>query len=375
MTTKRIFEKLTIGSLLLPMWLSAQVTETPAMLALIEGGNPQGYVQNSNDEGIVFSTAQGRPGQLMPYSRIRGEGLDKLIIFTERAEVLAAPRALFAAGSYNEAAEAFGKVARDYAILFGVPQNFASEALFYQVESYKRAGNYAALAPIVNSPAGATIDKKLPEAYTRPYSFIKLWALFGANDFAGLKAALEEYQEPVATDDALLSVPNFKKLPSSEIAQLAYLRGRVFNQEGETDKALEDSYRSFTLAYGNDPLLAKLAMGATMVAHKADPQLEKGSKSALSEMQSIAYLYSVRYGKDTMPAEFQSFAVRPISPKVEPSPEAGAAPEGAATAPAEGAEKPVMPEEKPADDKPEPAKAKPKGKGKAAPKAEAEKKE
>lgn len=30
--------------------VSAQVRETPATLALVEGGNPQGYVQGTNDE-------------------------------------------------------------------------------------------------------------------------------------------------------------------------------------------------------------------------------------------------------------------------------------------------------------------------------------
>ena len=139
-----------IVSLALPALVRAQVKETPVTIALVEGGNPQGYIQNSNDQGVLFATAPGGAGQLLTYDKIRGEGLDKLIRFEERAEVLGTPRALFAKGSYSEAAEAFGKVARDYAIILGGPQNFASEALFYQIESLKRAGQYAAMAPLVN---------------------------------------------------------------------------------------------------------------------------------------------------------------------------------------------------------------------------------
>ena len=75
--------------------------------------------------------------------------------------MLGTPRALFAAGKYDEAATAFGKVAQDYAILYSAPQNFASEALFYQMESVKRAGKYSLLASLVKLPASATIGTKL----------------------------------------------------------------------------------------------------------------------------------------------------------------------------------------------------------------------
>ncbi len=319
---KKFFPLFLLSGAFLPSLLFSQVKETPAVLVLTEGGNPQGYVQNSNDEGLVFSTSQGAAGQLVPYSKIKGEGLNKQIRFADRNEVLAAPRAQFSAGSYTEAAEAFGKVARDYAILLGIPQNFATEALFYQIESLKRAGSYGSLAALVNSPAAASIEKKMPETFVRAFAHHKLWALYGANDLAGLKKSLEEYQEPVPAEGNPLKTANFKSLPNSEVAELAFLRGKVFDSEGDKEKALEDFYRSFTLAYGNDALLAKLAMGAAMVIHKSDPQLEKGGKTALTEMQSLAYLYSVRFGKDTMPADFQQYAVRPVVPKPAPAPAA-----------------------------------------------------
>jgi len=337
--------------------LHAQVRETPAVLGLVEGGNPQGYIQNSNEQGVFFSTAPGGQGQLVPYNRIRGEGLDKLIRFDDRNEMLGAPRALFTAGQYIEAAEAFGKVARDFQFILSVPQNFATEALFYQIESLKRAGQYAAMAPIVNSPVAATIPTKLVEAYKRPFEFHKLWALFGQNDIAGLKTALEAYQEPVTGDLKLLPAPNFKTLPPVELAQLSFLRAKVYEAAGEKSKALDDYYRTFTLAYGNDVLLAKLAMGAAMVIQRQDPALAKESRSALTQMQSIAYLFSKRFGKDTMPAEFQAYAVMPVLPKPKAEePEAGGKP--AETPAPEGDAKAKGPAPAPAD-----AKAKGDGKG------------
>lgn len=303
---------------LLPVLATAQVRETPATLALIEGGNPQGYIQGSNDQGILFASSSGGQARLVPYAKIRGEGLDKLIRFEERVELLGTPRSLYAEGQFHEAAEAYGKVARDYAIVLAAPQNFASEALFYQIESLKRAGQYAAMAPLVESPAAATIGTKLPAAYQRPFEFQKLWAIYGKNDMPGLKSALAAYQEPVTGAEKLLEAPNFKSVAPAELAQLAFLRGKVYESEGAKEIALTDYYRTFTVAYGNDVLLAKLAMGAAMLIQKGNPRIAAGNKEAVNQMRSIAYFYALRFGKESMPAEFQAFAVKPELPPVLP---------------------------------------------------------
>lgn len=357
---KTISNFILTGVLLVPMGLLAQVRETPVTIGLIEGGNPQGYVQNSNDQGVLFATTPGGGGQMITYDKMRGEGIEKLIRFEERVEVLGTPRALFSAGQYTEAAAAFGKVARDYAIILGGPQNFASEALFYQIESLKRAGQYAALAPLVNSPAAKTITTKLSPSYARFFEFQKLWAIYGQNDMAALKSALELYQEPQTGDAKLLPAPNFKKLPPNEVSQIAFLRAKVFESEGAKDKALNDYYCSFSLAYGNDVLLSKLSMGAAMLIQKQDPRIAQENKAALNQLQSIAYLYSRRFGKDSMPAEFQAFAVKPELPKPAPAAEEKPAPEGAPAGegkPAEGADGkakaggPAPAAEKPAEEK------------------------
>lgn len=339
------------GMALLPGFLGAQVKETPATLALVQGGNPQGFIQNSNDQGVFFASSSNGQAQLVPYSNIRGEGLDKLIRLEERNERLSAPRQLYADGHYAEAAEAFGQVARDYAILLGIPKNFASEALFYQIDSLKRAGQYPALAALVNSPAAATILSKLPEAYHRPFEFHKLWALYGQKDFAALKEALAAYEEPVLGSDKLLKAPNFKNLPANELAQLAFLRGKVYDSEGAKDKALDDFYRTLTLAFGNDALLAKLAMGAAMVIQKEDPQVAQENSPARKQMESLAYLFENRFGKDAMPEQFRAFSAkpaisRPLPTESSEAPAAEAADKDAGKeAPAKGQDKEAKPKE------------------------------
>ena len=58
-----------------------------------------------------------------------------------------------------------------------------------------------------------------------------------------------------------------------------------------------------------------------MRIQKDNPLLAAGNPSALKQMQSIAYVFSQRFGRDTMPAEFQEFAVRPVVPKPVPTAE------------------------------------------------------
>ncbi len=318
----------------------AQVKETPATVGLMEGGNPRGYVQGANDQGVIFATSAGSRGNLIPYAQIRGEGLNKLVRLDARPEALAEPRALFDSGEYAEAAKAFGAVARNYAIILGLPQNFASEALFFQCESLLRAGNYTKLAQVLDSPASATIDSKLGEYYKKSHEYQKLWAFLGKNDIEGLRAALAAYQKPVIGEAKLLPAPNFNDLPAAEVAQLAYLRGKVYEADGETDNAKDDYYRAFTLAYGNKELMAKLAMGAVMLKLNEDPLLKAEDRAAMAEIQSVAYLFSKRFGSDGMPENIKKFAVRPevARPVVAEDAEIPVDTNSAEEAPAEAAE-------------------------------------
>lgn len=322
--------------------VQAQVKETPATLALEAGGNPAGFVQGATDQGIMFSTAAGGRGQLVEYSKIRGEGLEKLIRFGERAEVLAQPRALFAAGRYDDAAAAFGAVAQNYAIILNSPSNFASEAMFYQLESIRRAGKYNMLPPLIASDAAKSIETSLGETYVRMFQFHKMYALLAEKKFDELATAISAYEEPVVGETKLLSAPNFQPLPAAELADLSYLRGKVYDAAGEKAKALNDFYSAVTLAFGNEAIASKLAMGAAMVIQKADPLLARENKLAIAEMQSLAYMFGKRFGTGGMPAAFKEFAVRPpmVRPPAAPPKEApaadGAAPEAA---PAEEAPK------------------------------------
>lgn len=319
--------------------LQAQVVETPVTIGLVQGGNPQGYIKGSNAQGILFTTSPGGQGQPITYDKIRGEGLEKAIRFEERVEVLGEPRALFSSEQYEEAARAFGNVARNYEIIVNIPENFALEAFFYGAESLRRAGNFSALAAALDLPQAALIEKLLGERYQRSYEFLKLWALFGAEKYDELETALGIYQEPALGDSKLLASASFKKLPGSELAQLAYLRAHVMEAKGNKVVALDDYYRAFTVASGNDNRLAKSAMLSALNIHAEDPAFRKEGSPVQGQVQALAYFYSKRFDAADLPESIQPFVRRPVTDPLPQAPKEEAGEAGEET-PGDAAEAP-----------------------------------
>ena len=186
----------------------------------------------------------------------------------------------------------------------------------------------------------------------------KLWAVYGSGDMAAVEKELESYQQPVVGQADLLPAPNFREMPQSELVQIAFMRAKLYESKGEKDKALQDYFRVFSMAFANEAFLSKQAMGASMVLQSENPKLkpdnEKVKKGPLRQMQSVAYFFSKRFPDTTMPSQFQEYAVMPevdvvlATKKEEPAAEEAK--------PAEGEAK-----EAPAKEQP---KGKPKRKGK-----------
>lgn len=294
----------------------AQVSITPGMVALKEGGNPQGFIRGSEPGKILFSTTEtGQPRTLF-LNQIRDAGSVKLIRLTDRAEVLAPAKAAYTGKNFLEAAKLFGEVADEYQLILNIPGNFASEAKFYQIESLRQLGRFDLLAQMLDSPAGKTLDTMLDERYRSMVKMHKLWAVYGTGDMAKLESELAAYQQPVMGKKELLPAPNFVKMPQSELVQIAYLRAKVYESKGDDAKALEDYSRAFSLTFAYEPFLAKLAMGAAMQIQAKNPALagENPPKKALLQMQSVAFFFNKRFPGTTMPSQFEKFAVRPDVP-------------------------------------------------------------
>lgn len=300
------------------------LADTPATIGLTNNSNPQGFISDSAPGAIMFSTVEGQRGNAVRLTEIRGTGLDKAIRLLDRADILAEARGEFANMNYLEAAKLFGEVADAYKYLIHIPNNFASEAKFYQIESLVRLGRYQVIQEMLDSPVGKTIDTSLGERYRDLSKYHKLWAIYGSGDLEKLAEEIKAYELPVVGKASLLPAPTLKNMPPVELIQIAFMRAKIYDKNGEKDNALQDYGRVFSYTYANNDFLSKQAMGSALVIMSQDPGLksesEKVKKAAVNRMRSVAYFFSKRFPDTTMPPQFQEYAVRPeIEVTIAPS--------------------------------------------------------
>ena len=322
----------------------AQATELGAMILTPEGQRQRGFVQNSNENGLLFSLVEGAPG-----TGYRWEDQVVAVAFDDADEIMREARAAFAQGDFESAAAQFGQIADTYVIAAWVPSNFAAEARYLQIEALRRLGQWESLAPLLETPTAQAIPKVLSEFYQPQFKLNQIWASLGAGQMDPVRAEVESRQIPQTGQAKLLPSPAFQPMPMRELIQIAFLRAKLNEAAGEPAKALEDYYRTFSLTYANDDSLSKQAMNAAMAIQAGNPDIqgeEPKNPAALRRMQSVAYLYKLAFGGGNIDSQFSAYAVQPELPKPPPAQEPGA--EEAAPA-AEGEMKEGEAEAAPAD--------------------------
>ncbi len=285
--------------------------EARAMLQMADNSRRTGYIQNSNEQAILFSTDEGVPGQTIALNQVK-------IAFLEANETMAPARQLYNRADFKGAAAEFGRVAEEFKTIAFIPDNFACEARYYQLDCLRKVGDFKAMAALMASQVTKNIATKLNANYQRPFQFLTIWATFGSGNLDSLKTVVDNAQAPVIGDMKLLGAPVWQKMSLSELSQIAYLRGRFFEKEGKTREALEDYWRTATLTQGNDPAIRNLAIEAAMVLLKANPKIADGPENnpALWELQSTAWVYKKVFNKGEVPLGFGEYAIKPQMPEV-----------------------------------------------------------
>ncbi len=311
----------------------AQSNELGAMILLADGKRQRGFVQNSNENGVLFSLVEGAPGEGKRW------GTDVVAVaFDDADEIMREPRAAFLQRDYTAAAEQFGKIADRWVIAAYAPNNFATEARYYQLESLRLLGRWAEMAPLLETPTAVTIPTKLTEFYQPQHRLNQLWAQLGAGNLEPVKAEIEARQIPQTGSAKLLPSPAYQVMPLRELVQITFLNAKVAEAEGKPELALADYYRTFSLTFGGDSQLLLESMKAALAIQGANPALqdpETVNVNTLRQMQSLAYVYKNSFAQGEIDSAFAAFAVKPDLPKPPAPKQAEAAPEEKPAAPAD----------------------------------------
>ncbi len=296
--------------LCLGLCAEADAAATKVTLSKTDGVRETGFIQDSNKNQILFAyTAQGK-GTAVNRATV------KSIFFQEESNLMGRGRQAFLQGAYEAAAKIFGKVATDYKGIAALKGNFASEARFFQMECLRRLGKYEELAALLETKSGKTIKATQDKLFGEQIQLMKMWAAYSAGKWDVVKAGLRFYEVPQVGGATTLPAPVFKKMSKASMIQLAFIRGKMYEQEKKPRLALEDYYRAFTITYGNEPSLANQAMLAALAIEAADPKV-KEIKGSLWQIQGLAYYYKNGVGGGEIPAEYSEYAVLPDIPVVQ----------------------------------------------------------
>lgn len=311
--------------------LSAQQEALRVELTYKDSRKQIGIIINANNEVISFSLQEGAPAQNVAYTELAA------IHFPDGAQITQAARKAYLSADLENAATAMGKIADAYPQAAYVPDNFATEARFYQMDSLRRLGRYSELGKLFGTNTGKALESALGDVFDRQVGLLKLWAFYGANNFDQLGQELEAYQKPVVGDDAMLPDKLFlDDTPESDLVQLSFLRAKVHDAAGRKTQALEDYYRAFTLTQANQPNIANQAMAGAMAIHAADPEINT-KESKKWQLQSVAYIYKTAFNHGEIDAAFADYAVLPELPVAEPAAQQTEASDAPAAVPAPAA--------------------------------------
>ncbi len=308
----------------LTLGVSASAADALSVMATLKSGqsNP-GYLVKAEADGLVISSAPvGGNSAKVPYANIQQ-------LNVEEPKGWGAAVDLLKGGNYAEAERAFAQLADDYEALVLWKDGFGAVARLNHLKAMKGQGKLKELAAAMDRQLAKPLA--LGDLNKVDFNDLRGWAILGKGDMQALQSYLNEFQEAAGKWGIL---PLFNPaLPGRVIASLAYLRGRLNEQNQKPDLAFIDYHTAMTWNNGSDAALFKMAcldalkIAAAKTAAKPDDQATKRTAHFL------AVSYRDIAGKGSVPKEYAAL--------LEAIPEPADAPE------------------KPADSEAEEAKAKP----------------
>lgn len=253
------------------------------------------FLVSADKDGIFISTAPtGGNSYKLPLANIR-----EMIV--QEPNGWSAAMQAFAGGRYAEAELQFANIANEHVTIVPLQDGYGSLARLHQFLCQKKLGKLKDLAKAMDQQLANPLS--LGPLYLEEFIDLEGWALLGKEDWQLLGVFLKKFED--ANPLKLPQAP-FKRVRSSRLAELCYLRG-CLNELGlkKPEMAVLDYHRALTLGLGSDPALLRssaiAALRLTDAMIKATPGDEKLAKQA----KSLAMVCRDLGGKGALPAEFE----------------------------------------------------------------------
>ena len=282
---------LVFGSAILALGVALFAKPAPAEI-VIKGQNvaETGFVTKADSTNIYFSASPtGKNARVYPRKLVERltfkapEGWEE----AEEARL---------SGKYSVAAKAYDKIATEYRDVEAIEDNYGSLARLHQLTCLRNLGNYEELAK--KRPLLKKIG--LSEKY---HNQVELFVGWGA---------LAKLNTPAEVDQLERLVDDFREMEMvpGQLAQAFFLSGVAQEKKGNSGKALTDYHRVFTLDFGTDRGLAKVAMETALKLYAAEQKIHK-DRQRLEEAHGLATVFVSLFGK--VPSEAERFT-KPLPP-------------------------------------------------------------
>ncbi len=199
-------------------------------------------------------------------------------------------------GKYVVAAKAYEKIAKDFREIEAIEDNYGSLARLQQLSCLRNIGNYKQLAAKRPLLKKIGLSKKF-------HNQVDLFVGWGALAKLNTPAQVEQLERLVDEFREMEMVPE-------QLAQAFYLSGVAQAKKGNPGKALTDYHRAFTLDFGTDRALSKIAMETALKLYAAEHKIHK-DRQRLEEAHGLATVFTRVFGK--VPSEAERFT-KPLPP-------------------------------------------------------------
>ncbi len=311
---KSIFTILAAVAVALFAPAAARATPLSTTVLTADGRPVAMYIISATETEITYSLDPSGAG---PRTMLRSQIAELTI---HPPEGWAQLQNMFDAGAYSEALESLAQTAETYASLRSVQDSIGSISKLYHLIALKATGDFATLAREVEALAANPIT--LNEHFENELTFLRAWALYGRERWDQLGQFLAQYENNDAPAE-LASKP-FRDIGLAKIAELNFLRGRLREQQGNREGAINDYYAAMTVNLGSQKGITRESVMAALRLIDEAINEDPAHPTATFEAHALAVLAQRLTANGELPAAYRGYLERPDG--LPGSPQRAAAP-------------------------------------------------
>jgi len=216
-----------------------------------EGGPMRVWIHQVSPTGLrYYDTAQTTATSELGMNQFR-------TVFFPEAPSFREAMQKFYSRDYAEAAKSFASVATEFQVVRRLPNNPSSRAAFFEMECLRLLGEYKKMSEKLGSFNKRSITR---ENELRQLELNLMWEAVGSEAWDRLESLTNQHAQ--------------SRMPTNQRAQVAYCKGLVLRNKGETKAAIDAYNEAMIIDAAASEVVARMAALEILRIHDADPEVQ-----------------------------------------------------------------------------------------------------